>query len=192
MPGMGEYTASREESVSHTVRSHRTFLLLLATTAAVACAGDPTTTGGGNSPLAGLKSSVAGDSAGTTPAPTPPPATTPTPGYVHGTVRAPGANAQPGQDTLAASIKIAGAIVTAYPRVVQGTDTAGVGPVAAQVTTDADGKFTLPVLPGGEYVITFNPPKSLEGTYGGVWTIGTIHEKSHEFPWWVTLWKKAP
>jgi hypothetical protein len=187
--GYAKYTASREESVSHSGWSHRTFLIAFAATAIVACSEDPPTTGG-NSPLAGLKSSVAGDSAGSIPAPTPPPASTPTPGYVHGTVRAPGANAQPGQDTLATSVKIAGAIVTAYPRVVQGTDTAGVGPVAAQVVTDANGQFTLPTLPGGEYVITFNPPKSLEATYGGVWTIGTIHDRSHEFPWWITLWKK--
>lgn len=176
--------------MSHRAWSHGTFLLVLAATTVVACSDDPPTTGGNNSPLAGLKSSVAGDSAGTTPAPTPPPANNPTPGYVHGTVRAPGATAGPGQDTLAASIKIAGAVVTAYPRLVQGTDTAGVGPVAAQVITDADGKFTLPTLPGGEYVITFNPPASLANTYGGVWTVGTIHDKSHELPWWVTLWKK--
>ena len=155
---------------------------------ALACASEgPTAVD--DSPLAGLNGSQASDSAGTT-APTPPPSTTPTPGYVHGTVRAPSPNAPPHTDTLANSVKIAGAIVTAYPRVVQGIDTAGVGPMAAQVVTDADGKFTLPTLPGGEYVITFNPPASLSSVYGGVWTVGTIHQNSHEFPWWITLWKK--
>lgn len=142
------------------------------------------------SPKAGLKSSQAQDSAATTPAPTPPASSNPTPGYVHGTVRAPGATAGPGQDTLSASIRIPGAIVTAYPRVRSTIDTAGAGPMAAQVIANANGEFQLPTLPGGEYIVTFNPPASLAATYGGVWVTATIHENSHQFAWWVTLWKK--
>jgi hypothetical protein len=154
-----------------------------------ACASDgPTAID--SSPKDGLRSSQAQDSAATTPAPTPAPASNPTPGYVHGTVRAPGANAGPGQDTLSASIRIAGAIVTAYPRVRSTLDTAGAGPMAAQVIADANGQFQLPTLPGGEYIVTFNPPVALSATYGGVWVTATIHENSHVFPWWVTLWKK--
>ena len=71
---------------------------------ALACASEgPTTVD--NSPLAGLNGSQASDSAGTT-TPTPPPSTTPTPGFVHGTVRAPSPNAPPHTDTLANSVKI--------------------------------------------------------------------------------------
>ena len=169
--------------------SSRTATVLIATGFAFACAGEAPTASE-SSPKAGLRSAQVQDSASSTPAPTPPPSTPPTPGYVHGTVRAPGGSAPPGQDSLSASVKIPGAIVTAYPRVRSTLDTAGAGPMAAQVTTDANGQFTLPTLPGGEYIVTFNPPASLSAVYGGVWVTTTIHSGSSDFPWWITLWKK--
>jgi hypothetical protein len=70
------------------------------------------------------------------------------------------------------------------------SDTLGIGPAAATVVTGSDGLFQLPMLPAGEYVITFNPPEG--SIYGGVWTTGPIHDKSHEHPWWIVLWKKNP
>jgi hypothetical protein len=162
--------------------------LTLVATIAIAC------TDGGpqpvdDSPLAGLSRTSTNDSTGAPP-PNPPSTPTPTPGYVRGTILAPSPDAPPGTDTLATATRFVGAKVTAYPRLRSGTDTLGVGPMAAQVETDAKGEFQLPVLPGGEYVITFNPPPSQAATYGGVWTVTTIHSMSHEFPWWIVLWKK--
>ena len=154
---------------------------------ALACAGEPST-GIDKSPIAGLAQGQATDSAGGT-VNSPPPTSTTSPGYVHGTVRAPTPNAPPHTDTLANSVKIAGAVVTAY-RYAGSTDAASLGTAVAQVVTDADGKFTLPTVPGGDYLVTFNPPESLKSVYGGVWTIGPIHDKSHQYPWWITLWKK--
>ena len=43
-------------------------------------------------------------------------------------------------------------------------------------------------MPGGNYVVTINPPAG--SIYGGVWVTATVHGTSHEFPWWVVLWKK--
>lgn len=128
------------------------------------------------------------DSTGT-PVP-PPPAGTATPGYARGTVMAPSTNAPPGTDTLATATRIVGAKVTAYPRVRSTTDTVGAGPVAAQVETNGKGEFQLPTLPGGEYIITFNPPAAQSSVYGGVWTVTTIHSNSHVNPWWIVLWKR--
>jgi hypothetical protein len=175
------------------VSPHRrslTIALALAASAFVAAAcAEKSPTEVDDSPLAGLLESQATDSAGA-PAPTAPPTSPGTPGYVRGVVRAPSQNAQPGQDTLGASTRIAGAIVTAHPYVLITPDSLGPGPQVAQVVTNANGEFQLPTLPGGQYVITFSPPASLANTYGGVWTTGPIHDKSHEHPWWVTLWKK--
>lgn len=140
------------------------------------------------SPLTGLSRAATNDSTGT-PVPPPPTGTT-TPGYVRGTVMAPSTNAPPGTDTLATATRIVGAKVTAYPRVRSTTDTLGAGPMAAQVETNNKGEFQLPTLPGGEYIITFNPPASQSAVYGGVWTVTTIHSNSHANPWWIVLWKK--
>ena len=153
----------------------------------VACA-DQSPTPIGQSPLTGLSKASTNDSTGT-PVP-PPPTGTATPGYVRGTVMAPSTNAPPGTDTLATATRIVGAKVTAYPRVRSTTDTLGAGPMAAQVETDAKGEFQLPQLPGGEYIITFNPPASQATVYGGVWTVTTIHSNSSLHPWWIVLWKK--
>jgi hypothetical protein len=62
------------------------------------------------------------------------------------------------------------------------------GPAAATVTTGADGKFELPTLAGGTYVVTFNPPAS--SIYGGVWVTAATSATSNDWPWWVILWKK--
>jgi hypothetical protein len=77
--------------------------------------------------------------------------------------------------------------VTAYPRL-STEPIPDVGPAAASVVTGADGKFQLPTLPGGEYVVTFNPPAS--SIYAGVWVTATAFDGSSEWPWWVVLPKK--
>ena len=148
----------------------------------VACSDSPTETG--NSPLTGLAQRDGKDSVGN---PLPPPPVTPVPGSFHGTVLGP---SQPGSggDTLATAPRIGGVVATAYP-VTGGTqEHPTLGAAAATVTTSADGKFQLPTLPGGTYVVTFNPPAS--SIYGGVWVTAAISATSNDWPWWVILWKK--
>jgi hypothetical protein len=179
------YNASREEFVSHVSWTHRTTIAFaLSLGLALACA-DQGPSPIDDSPLAGLKTAQTNDSAGN---PAPPPPVNLTPGSLRGTVRIATENPQ-GPDTLHVGV-VEGAIVSVYPRVVAGPDTTDVGPIAAQVLTDAEGRYQFGTLPGGEYVITFNPPASLAATYGGVWTIATVHEHSNDHPWWITLWKK--
>jgi hypothetical protein len=169
--------------------------LVLIASAAVACVDKPT--GIEVSPLAGLQR-LEGDSAGGPPtdsAAGPPPdsASSPAPnpsapGYVLGTVLGPSAPGA-GNDSLNTAPRIAGVVVTAHPRVAPSAgDSIGVGSAVATVTTGADGKFQLPTLPGGEYIVTFVPPPN--SGYGGVWVWGPINDRSHAWPWWVVLWKK--
>ena len=62
------------------------------------------------------------------------------------------------------------------------------GAAAATVTTGTHGKFQLPTLAGGTYVVTFTPPAT--SIYGGVWVTAATSANSNEHPWWVILWKK--
>lgn len=150
----------------------------------IACA-EKSTTDVQPSVLAGLQRAEGNDSTG---APPPPAPNTSAPGYVRGTVLGPSAPGA-GNDSLNTAPRISGVKVTAYPRVPPtAQDTIGVGPAAATVTTDASGLFQFPTVPGGEYLVTFVPPEG--SIYGGVWVTGPIHDKSHEHPWWVVLWKK--
>lgn len=88
-----------------------------------------------------------------------------------------------GSDTLATSEPIANATVRAYTRVATATD--GVGPLAATVTTDAAGLFQLPVMPGGEYIVSFTPPSA--SRYRGAWTLATASTTSNQYPWWIMV-----
>ncbi len=147
--------------------------LALIATLAFACA-DPA--GPAVSPLSGLVRVSAND---TTPnAPPPQPAA---PGSFHGTVR----GYSPGPDTLNTAVRLPNVTVTAYPRVVSSTDTVGVGPLQAQVVTNAQGEFQLPTMPAGEYVVTFNPPS--DSRYRGGWTIATASSTSNQGAWWIML-----
>jgi hypothetical protein len=137
------------------------------------------------SPLAGLTRVSTNDSGGVT---TPAPAADPTPGYFRGTIR--GYSSASGPDTLATAVKLPNVRVTAYPRIESRTDTLGVGPAAGEALTDANGEFTLPTMPGGDYVVTFNPQAPEDTQYHGGWTVTTIHERSHEVPWYIMLPKK--
>lgn len=163
--------------------SRSALLVTLLAGVAVACSEDsptqPTL-----SPLAGLRSEDARDSTGN--APPPPPTGTLSPGTVRGTVLGPSAPGA-GNDSLETAPRVADVVVTAYPIVAMGAEPE-LGPAAGSATTDANGRFQLQSLPGGEYVVTFNPPTSSE--YGGVWVTTVIHGGSDEHPWWVVLWKK--
>src|SRR5688500_2795046 len=138
------------------------FALVAFSSLALACAEKPL--GVDPSPLDGLLPAEGNDSSG---APPPPPSTNSGPGYVRGTVLGPSGPGA-GNDSLTTAPRVAGVRITAYPRI-QPTpsDTLGIGPAAASVVTGADGLFQLPVLPAGEYLITFNPPEG--SIYGGVW-----------------------
>lgn len=161
-------------------------LVLLATAVgfAVACSDDETTSPTSD-PLAGLIQSEERDSIGNGPPPPPP---SQEPGYFRGRVLGQ-SDPEPGQntDTLATAPRIANVRVTAYPRV-SNDPTPKVGPEAASVVTDAEGAFQFPLLPYGEYVVTFNPPENSE--YRGVWVTTVVHNTSHEWPWWIVLPKK--
>ena len=167
-------------------RFARPALFLLFTAAAglsVACS--DSTSGDDNSPLAGLAPRTANDSVGTPP---PPPPTNPTPGRFHGTVLGP-SEPGAGNDSLATAPRVAGVVISVYP-VTGGTQAdPTLGPATVpSITTGSDGKFQLPILVGGEYVVTFTPPAN--SIYGGVWVTATTSATSNDHPWWVILWKK--
>ncbi len=139
------------------------------------------------SPLDGLAYATGADSAGNAPpaAPSGPLA----PGFVRGTVLGPWDGTGSSNDSLSTSPRVAGVVVAAYLLPEGGTVSKdNLGDVVASTVTAADGTFTLPTVDGGSYAVTFTPPSG--SPYGGVWVTASIHATSHEFPWWVVLWKK--
>jgi hypothetical protein len=132
------------------------------------------------SPVEGLAQGAVTDSAGAAP----PPATSPTPtsGYFRGTVL--GHQPSAGADTLSAFPRLANVEVTAYAKL-SGSTVPTLGPAAATVVTNASGVFQLPLLPGGEYVVTFRPPST--SPYQGQWATAIAHAGSGEHAWWVVL-----
>jgi hypothetical protein len=83
--------------------------------------------------------------------------------------------------------RLGGVAIAVYPQLTGGA-TPTVGAVVASTVTGTDGKFTLPTLPGGMYVVTFTPPNG--SVYGGVWVTATAYDGSSEYPWWVVLPRK--
>jgi hypothetical protein len=164
------------------LNSRRVVAFALIAGLAVACSDGPTDTD--TSPLAGLAETEARDSAGNTPTP---PTGTLTPGYFHGTVlgQAPPGS---GNDSLANMPRISGVVVTAYALLGYSSTGPNLGTTAGTATTGSDGKFQLPTLPGGEYVVTFTPPAN--SVYRGVWATAYANESSADWPWWVVLPKK--
>lgn len=156
-------------------------LTLAAAVVAAACTSDSPLVPDG-SPLAGLDVSTPGDTANSTHSPT-----GMGPGYFRGTVLGPSAPGA-GNDSLNTAPRIAGVVVTIYQRKMVPGDTVAVGDAKGSVTTSTDGKFTLPTLPAGEYVVTFVPPAA--SGYHGAYAFGPLRENSSDFPWWVVLAKK--
>lgn len=145
----------------------------------IACSDDPT--GTEQNPLSGLSQRTGSDSLGN---PLPPAPANPTPGVFRGQVLAPCTGSCTG-DTLATAPRIPGVVIKAYKVMGGSAANPTLGPVAATVTTGADGKFTLPELPGGEYVVTFTPPPTTN--YAGVWVTAHTSSQSDDYPWWVIL-----
>lgn len=130
--------------------------------------------------LAGLAATNA-DSA---PPPTPQP--TPGTGAFHGLVLGHGT----GPDTMATAPRLQGVKVTAYPHSGWDGQEPVVGAAAAVMTTDGTGAYQSPMLPGGNYIITFVPPTDSE--YRGVYVQGNINSTSDVGTWVVILPRKNP
>lgn len=169
---------------SATRAAHRALTaIILAGAVAVAAACGTTDPVLAHDPLAGLTEASATDSAGN-PAPT---TTDAGPGSFHGTVLGP-SEPGAGNDSLLTAPRIAGVRVTVYRvdgegRV--GEVTADLGIPLDHVFTDAQGRFQLPVLPGGRYAVGFVPPAG--SPYSGVFAIADAHPTSNTHPWWVVL-----
>jgi hypothetical protein len=159
------------------VRSSRVAALLVATVFVVACGKDGPTVPG--SLLAGLNQVEApGTSDSATAAGGP--------GFIHGTVV--GGSFVTGTDSVANALPLASVVVTIYPRINLNSQTVEMGPAAGSVTTGQDGKFTLPTVPAGIYVITFATPAN--SLYRGVYTTGPVSSISSQTPWFIFLAKK--
>lgn len=137
-----------------------------------------------DAPFAGLTAASVADSLGNTP-PTAPASATP--GYFRGTVLGPSAPGA-GNDSLETAPRVVGARIAAFPVVGGSPASPELGAEAAVATTDATGRFTLPTLSAGLYVVTITPPDG--SPYGGVWVTATAHATSYEHPWWIVLWAK--
>jgi hypothetical protein len=155
-------------------------LALFAAAAVIGACSDNSVTGPTSTPLAGLSKSLTNDTSNTTHNPS-----GDGPGFFHGTVI--GHSPAGGPDTLTTAPRIAGVVVTIYTRKLNG-DAVEPDVQKGTVTTGADGLFTLPTLPAGEYVVTFVPP---EGSgLSGVYVFGSLQQTSGDYPWWITLPKK--
>jgi hypothetical protein len=93
-----------------------------------------------------------------------------------------------GDDTLETAPRLGGVEVTAYELISSNGGVPNVGPEVASVVTGSDGTFQFPELPGGEYVVTFEPPQN--SIYRGVWVTAIVHSGSGDLPWWIVLQKK--
>lgn len=109
------------------------------------------------------------------------------PGYFVGTVlgaKLPGS----GNDSLATMPRIAGAVVTAYPVLAGAGAFATVGDAEATAVTDANGKFTLPEVPGGPYMLAVEPPEG--SAFVGQYISAHAYSESHLFAHWLILDRK--
>ena len=156
-------------------------LAAFALAGAAACSDNVTTQPQSTSVLVGLSATSSNDTV-TSPVPTPSGS-----GYFRGTVMGPSLTGT-GTDTLKTSPKIAGVVVTIYPRLADVNGAIAVGPAAGTTTSDAQGLWKLPTLPAGEYVVAFVPPES--GIYHGSYAFGPLRSNSSQYPWWVVLNKK--
>jgi len=164
------------------MRARRTtFVLAVAAIAFVACT-DSSTGIDAHRILAGLSPAESNDTTAT-----PPPDTstwTPEPGAFHGIVFHPGA----GPDTIGSAIRVANVAVVVYPQTGWDGDTPLLGDPVASFSTNANGEFQSPTIPGGAYIVTFTPPAS--SPYRGVYVQGLIFNDSNSGTWWIALPEK--
>lgn len=143
----------------------------LAVATVAACADDP------SAPdlLAGMAQVTSADSTGA-----PPPSEPTAPGFFRGVVMGYAA----GPDTLANAERLPNVSVQAY--LYSGTQP--VGDAVAGTTSNANGEWQLPSLPGAEYVVTFTTPSGSK--YRSGWTLGRTGASSGTHPWWIMLPEK--
>ncbi|MGV3710578.1 MAG: hypothetical protein ACO1Q7_17235 [Gemmatimonas sp.] len=165
----------------HTTTSLTSAALLIATCVFAACSDSSTEPQPQTSVLTGLSAGTRNDTV-TTPAPN-----TSGSGNFRGTVMGPSVTG-PGTDTLATSPRIANVTVTIYPRLADVNGEITLGAAAGSTTSNAQGQWTLPTLPAGEYVVTFVPPEN--SNYRGSYAFGPLRSNSNQYAWWVVLNKK--
>lgn len=158
---------------------YRVLAVVAALFLAAACGDDSTAPV--SDPLAGLVNAGRGDTAESPPNETPD-----GPGSFHGFVK----GFTPGvPDTNSTIVPLPEVRVTAYRR--EGDDTQPrAGAAVATTSSNASGAWTLPTLPGGEYIVTFVP--SASSGYRAGWTIGTAWSQSGVEPWLIHLPKAVP
>ena len=95
-------------------------------------------------------------------------------------------------DTISNAVKMQGVLVRAYAYSgAVGNDGLPVpGALAGSVTTDANGLFQMPTLPGGQYVVTITVQPPDDATWIGGWTVATVNAESNRYPWWILLPRK--
>jgi hypothetical protein len=103
-------------------------------------------------------------------------------GYFRGVVR--GYSQADLPDTIKSAKSLANVAVTAYAAELTDGEPK-LGQAVASVTTSADGQFTLGILPGRLYAVTFVPAKGDPHESG--WTLATVHPKSGDTPWTIML-----
>ena len=156
-------------------------LIALLSFGVAAC--DDDANGPATDPLAGLVTAERGDTAEAPPNQTPD-----GPGHFQGFVK----GYTPGVvDTNSTIVPLANVRVTAYRSEAQGTSAQPeAGDAVATAFSNANGAWTLPTLPGGEYIVTFVPPAG--SNYHGGWTVGQAWSSSGDSPWQIFLSKKTP
>jgi hypothetical protein len=162
--------------------STKSLLVALSMGVVIAACGTDAVVQPDDSPLSGLAKSASGDSASVSHTPT-----GTGPGYFRGTVLGPSQSGA-GNDSLNTAPRVSGVVITVYERKAGTADTVSAGDAKGTVTTGADGKFQLPTLPAGEYVVTFVPPAG--SIYHGAYVFGPLRQNSSDYPWWVVLAKK--
>lgn len=143
--------------------------------AVAACSDEPASPS--SSPLAGLSLGNSNDTTIGNPTPGV------TPGSFHGFVVGRGT----GPDTMATAPRIMGATITAFPHLGFDGETPRVGDAVGSVTTDANGFFQFPTIPGGAYVVTVKPPAGSDDK--GQYVLAHISSVSNSGNWWLVLSK---
>ena len=103
------------------------------------------------------------------------------PGKIHGQILGQFIVTSPGQDSMTLAPKLAGVTVTMYPCTKEFCAGDSFGSLAATMTTDAEGKFASPTLPGGYYTVIFTPADA--SGYRGVYAWFYMNPNSDDYQW---------
>ena len=179
-------TITSERSVSNRIIGNLSVASIVLLAAIAAACADKNVTNPSGSSTAGLTEVAANNNGAGAPGS----GISDGPGYFQGTVVGPSATGS-GSDSMTSPTiapRIAGVVITIYPRIETSGDSTNHGPAAGSTITDANGHFQLPTLPAGDYVETFVPPTG--SPYYGAYAFGPLRSNSSDYPWWVVLAKK--